>query len=198
MRRPFDRNLFLFLTALALVCEFAVGQQPAASAKPTPFLLQLGYLNADFYSTSTSTCIAVMQDGHFHLEESRVQPGSVGTQVFEGALSDKSMKSLSELLELDDLRRLKSVEDHPHFIFPKGPFEARMEGEVVRAIIPRPEGLQDLSLGGTLGGIKHPTPLPAAVKPLTQWIRATAKEVERQRGSLIKGGKLVDCWVPEP
>jgi hypothetical protein len=104
--------------------------------------------------------------------------------------------SLSELLELDDLRRLKSVEDHPHFSFPKGPFEVREEGEVVRAIIPRPEGLQDLSLGGT--SPKHPRPLPGAVKPLTQWIPATAKEVERQKGSLIKGGKLVDCWVLEP
>jgi hypothetical protein len=64
--RAFDRNLCLLLTALFLVFDSAVGQQPSAIEKPTSFLLQLGYLNADFYST-TRMCIAVMPDGHFQL-----------------------------------------------------------------------------------------------------------------------------------
>jgi hypothetical protein len=90
------------------------------------------------------------------------------------------------------------VEGDLHFWLQKGGLgEVMEEGEVVRALIPRPERPQDISLGGFGTLPKRRTPLPAAVNPLVQWIRTTSKQVEIQKGSLVKSGKAADCWLQE-
>jgi hypothetical protein len=102
------------------------------------------------------------------------------------------------VLAVDDLKRLKTVEGHLHFRLQKGGLgELIEEGEVVRALIPGPEGPQDIALGGFGTLPKRRNPLPTAVNPLVQWIRITSKQVEKQKGSLVKGVKAVDCWLQE-
>jgi len=201
MRRIFDRSLYFLLTAAVLVHSFVSGQQPPKREQPTSFLVQLGYLKADSIYSASSTCIAVLPDGHFHLEKSWRHTDSGfggGIQVFEGILSDENLRSLAAVLGVDDLKRLKAVEGHLRFQLQKGGLgEVMEEGEVVRALIPRPEGPQDISLGGFGTLPKRRTPLPAAVNPLVQWIRTTSKQVEKQKGSLVKDGKAVDCWLQE-
>ena len=184
-----------------LVHSFILGQQPSKREHPTSFLVQLGYLKADSIYSASSACIAVLPDSHYHLEKSWRYTDfgfGGGMQVFEGTLSDENLRSLSAVLAVDDLKRLKAVEGHLHFRLQKGGLgEVMEEGEVVRALIPRPEGPQDISLGGFGTLPKRRTPWPAAVNPLVPWIRTTSKQVEMQKGSLIKGGKAVDCWLQE-
>jgi hypothetical protein len=110
------------LTTAVLAPDFAVGQELAKRENPSSFLVQVGYLKAEFPPYSISrTCIAVLPGGRFHLEKSWLQDASWAIQVFEGTLSDKSLRSLSEILAVDDLKGLKSVEDRPHFGLQKVP-----------------------------------------------------------------------------
>jgi TonB family protein len=115
--------------------------------------------------------------------------------MFEGSLSDESLRSLTTILAMDDLKKLKINELPPEA--PPAPFETYSETEIVRAVIPRQEETQNLSLVG-LGFLpeQHPKPLPVAVNPLIQWIRKATKQTERQKTSIVKSGKPVDCWLP--
>jgi hypothetical protein len=192
-----DRILFLVLAAAALVPDLAVGQQPSKRNEPSSFLVQLAYLKTEVPSSRSSTCIAVFLDGHFHLEKSwrlTITVGS-GSEMFEGTLPDDSLRSLTTILAMDDFKKLKVNELPPEA--PPIPFETYSETEIIKAVIPRQDGLQNLSLVG-FGFLpeQHLRPLPAAVNPLIKWIRATTKQVERQKGSMVKSGKPVDCWLP--
>ena len=193
-----DRILCLLLAAL--VPSLVVAQQPSKRDEPSSFLVQLAYLKTEMSSSRSSTCIAVFPDGHFRLEKSwRDLSITVGSrsEMFEGTLSDESLRSLTTILAMDDLKKLK-VNDPPPEAVPSQ-FEAIGETEIIRAVIPRQEGLQKLSLVGI--GLspeqRHPRPLPAEVNPLVQWIRTTTKQVERHKGSIVKSGKPVDCWLPK-
>ena len=189
--------LCLLLAATALAPDLAMSQQTSKRDEPGSFLVQLAYLKTEVPSGRSSTCIAVFPDGHFHLEKNwrlTVTVGS-GSEMFEGSLSDESLRSLTTILAMDDLKKLKINEPPPEA--PPAPFERHSETEIVRAVIPRQEETQNLSLVG-FGFLpeQHPKPLPAAVNPLVQWIQKATKQIERQKTSIVKSGKPVDCWLP--
>jgi hypothetical protein len=189
-----DRILGFLLAAAALVPDLILGQQPSKRDEPSSFLVQLAYLKTEVPASRSSTCIAVFPDGHFHLEKSwRLTITGSGSEMFEGTLSDERLRSLTTILAMDDLKKLK-VNELPPEISPS--FETYSETEIIRAVIPRQGGPQNLSLVG-LGFLpeQHPRPLPASVNPLVQWIRTTTKQVERQKGSRVQRGDPVDCWL---
>lgn len=186
------RTLRLLIAVAALVPNLALGQQPSPKRdEPTSFLVRLGYLKAEFPYRTSSACIAVFPDGRLHLEESWVHPSpeGIGRQMFEGVLSQENLESLSAILAGDELKKLRT-DDKLRF--------GMYEGEIIRAVVPRPEGTQDFSLAGLAGSARqYPRPLPSAIGPLVQWIRATRKQIEKQNGSLLKSATPVSCWLPK-
>jgi hypothetical protein len=133
------RILCLLLAATALAPDLAVSQQTSKRNEPGSFLVQLAYLKTEVpssRSSRSSTCIAVFPDGHFHLEKNwrlTVTVGS-GSEMFEGSLSNESLRSLTTILAMDDLKKLKINELPPEA--PPAPFETYSETEIVRAVIP--------------------------------------------------------------
>jgi hypothetical protein len=185
-------RLLLLLTVAAIVPDLAAGQGIPNGKEPGPVLVQLEYLKTELLSRRSDTCIAVLPDGHFHLEKKWRLSVTVGwgLQIFEGTLSDEALRSLTTILAMDDLKKLKAADE----LRP-----GTAEAEMVKAVIPRPDGLQDISLVA-LGFLpeQHPRPLPAAVGPLIQWIRMTSKEIGKHKGSLLKSRKATNCWLPKP
>jgi hypothetical protein len=95
----------LFLSTVVVLSEFAVGQQLPTNPQA---LVQLAYLKTELPSRRSSTCIAVLRDGHFHLEKRWRETVTVGwgSQVFEGTLSDERLRTLQQILATDDLKKL--------------------------------------------------------------------------------------------
>jgi hypothetical protein len=177
----------LLLSAVAALLELAAGQQLPTNPQT---LIQLAYLKTELPSRRSSTCIAVLPDGHFHLEKRWRQTVTIGwgLQVFEGTLSDKRLRTLEQILATDDLKQIRTADQLT---------SATYEAEFVQTAVPRPEGLQYFSLVG-LESLpeQHPRPLPDAVKPLVQWFHITSKEIENQRALLLKNGKTGNCGLP--
>lgn len=192
MRRVSCRTLRIFIVVTALASAFTWGQQPAARLnEPRSFLVQLGYTKAEYPYDVANTCIAVFPDGRFHLEKSWTQSVAVGSgvQIFEGALSEEDLRSLSAILAAEPLKLL-TTDDRLRF--------GMSEGEIIRAVVPRPEGTQDFSLAGLAGSpMQTFKPLPAAVDPLVQWIRVTGKQIEKQKSFYLKDTHQVNCWLPK-
>jgi hypothetical protein len=99
----------LLLSAVAALLELAAGQQLPTNPQT---LIQLAYLKTELPSRRSSTCIAVLPDGHFHLEKRWRQTVTIGwgLQVFEGTLSDKRLRTLEQILATDDLKQIRTAD----------------------------------------------------------------------------------------
>jgi hypothetical protein len=177
----------LLLSVVSALSELAAGQQLPTNPQT---LVQFAYLKTELPSRRSSTCIAVLPDGRFHLEKRWRETVTVGygSQVFEGTLSDERLRTLEQVLAADDLKNIRTAEQLT---------SATYEAEFVQTAVPRPEGLQYFSLVG-LESLpqQHPRPLPDAVKPVVQWFHVTSKEIEKQRALLLKNGKTGNCGLP--
>jgi len=186
------RNFCFCIAIVSWLASSVTSQQvPKSPDEAVSFLARLGYLKAEFPDRRLNTCIAVLPDGRFHLERNWSQTATVGwgSEVFEGTLNKDDLASLLRILASADIRNMKPGLQ-PRF--------GMGEGEIVRALLQRPEGSQYLYLVG-LGSLpdQHPKPLPPAVAPLLKWIVATDRRVEKQKELLVKGGKRADCWLPK-
>jgi len=131
-------GLLLSAVALAALSELGASQQLPANPQT---LVQLAYLKTELPSRRSSTCIAVLPGGRFHLEKRWRGTFTVGygSQVFEGTLSDERLRTLEQILATDDLKKLRTADQ-----LRSGTYEA----EFVQAAVPRAEGLQYFSLVG--------------------------------------------------
>jgi len=178
----------LLLSTLVLVSEWAIAQQ--IPPKPAT-LVQLAYLKTELPSRRSSICMAIFPDGHFHLEKHWRETITVGwgSQVFEGTLPHERLRTLEQILATEGLKKIKANDQLT---------SATYEAEFLQAAMPTPEGLQYFSVVGRESlPEQHPRPLPGAVKPLVQWIRVTSKEIEKQRGLLLRNGKAENCGLPK-
>jgi hypothetical protein len=179
----------LVLSAMALVAlsELGAGQQTPTGPRT---LLQLAYLRAELPSSRSSTCIAVLPDGRFHLEKRWRETSAFGSglQVFEGTLSDERLRTLEQILATDDLKKVRAADR----LIPLD-----TEVEFIQTAVPRAEGLQYFSLVARESlPEQEPRPWPDAVKPLIQWLHITSKEIEKQRALLLKKAKAGNCGLP--
>jgi hypothetical protein len=186
------RTLTLLIAVAALAPNLALGQLPLPTRdRSQKFLAQLSYVKAEYPYRTSSTCIAVFPDGHFHLENRWTETITVGSgqQIFEGALSQQDIQSLSAILAEEGLTKL-AANDQLRL--------GMSAGEIIRAVVPRAKETQDLFLVGIEGAPGRPAkPLPAEVAPVVQWIRGTRKEIEKQKDFFLNGAHSTDCWLPQ-
>jgi len=179
----------LLLSVVAALSEISVGQQ--LQTKPQT-LVQLAYLKTELPTRRSSTCIAVLLDGRFHLEKRWRETITVGygSQIFEGTLSYERLRTLEQVLAADDLNKIRTAEP----LASAGYGEA----EFVQTAVPRPEGLQYFSLVGLESVPQQELrPLPDAVKPVLRWLHVTSKEIEKQSALLLKNGQMSNCGLPK-
>jgi hypothetical protein len=176
-RRVCDVTLYVLLASAFIISGLTFGQQASKPQQPTSFVAQLAYTKTDVTSRTLTTCIAVLPDGNFHLEKSWASSPAVGRgmQVFEGRLPEESLKSLTSLIAVNNLKGLTSI-DHPVY-----PGLEMLEREIFRSVIPTPDGPRYLILEGrgALPPEQLPKPLPVATNPWIHWIDATRKQVEK-------------------
>ena len=140
-------GLFLFAVPLAAL--------PQSVPKPS-FVVKLKYIKVDLPRQSSSTCVVVLEDGRFHMEQIWEWPYSA-PRITEGSLPSASVEALSKILEEQDLKNLKN---------------ARATGEIAQggmvwAVIPREQATQRLAYFFVEASGGHvPKPLPA---PCFRW-----------------------------
>lgn len=168
---------------------FVVTMPLAVSAQELPessFVVKVKYTKVDLPRSSSSTCLAVFPDGRFHMEQLSEWPSS-GPRVFEESLSDESLKSLSTILETEELKELRTVETGPVKI---------AQGAIVWAAIPRGEITQKLIFSAIEASGGHPPkPFPASLGPFVQWVQATTKALTQRNMRPLKNAKPVNCWL---
>ncbi len=176
------------MRALSLALLFVL-MSLALSAQELPessFVVKAGYIKVDLPTSSSSTCLAVFHDGRFHMEQLSQQPVSE-PRIFEDSLPDENLKSLSAILENQELKGLKTARTKPIAV---------ARGEMVWAIIPRAETTQEIAAIALEGsGRQFPKPLPADLNPLVDWLQATIKSVNQRRLKPLKKAKPVNCWI---
>jgi len=161
---------------------------PAQGPPEPSFVVKLGYTKIDLPSSAGTTCMAVFPDGRFHMEQTS-EVLSSAPRVFENLLPDESLKSLSAILEAPELKELKSVKTDPVGI---------LNGEIVRAVIPRGTTTQKLQFAGVEAAwASKPKPFPASLDPLVQWVRATTKALDQRKLQPLQRAKSVNCWLTE-
>jgi hypothetical protein len=184
-------SLFLFTVFAVLMAKVASSQQSSPKPDDRSFLIQLTYTKLDLPALNSTTCMAVFPDGRFHMEKSW-QSSTIevsGSQTFEDSLSKNSLTSLLTILGADDFKTLATLDQAGAI--------AISQGQLIRAIIPRPEATQTFFLVSLEGSAKqNPKPLPPSVGPLIKWIKAITKDVRKQKLSPVKGAKPVNCWLP--
>ena len=187
------QGLSLFLVAVFAVFSPAVASSQQSPPKPDDrsFLIQLTYTKLDLPALNSTTCMAVFPDGRYHMERSW-QSSTIevsGSQTFEDSLSKNTLTSLLTILSADDFKTIATLDQAGAM--------AISQGQVVRAIVPRPEATQTFFLVSLEGSAKqNPKPLPPSVGPLIKWIKAITKDVRTRKLSPIKGAKPVNCWLP--
>jgi hypothetical protein len=184
--------LLLVVTAFAvLLTTPAAGQQSLPNQADPSFLIQLGYAKLDLPALDLTTCMAVFPDGRFHMERSW-QSSTIevsGSQTFEGSLSQNSLRSLLAILAANDLKTLTQLDEPRAF--------AVSQGQLIWAMVPRPEATQTFFLVGLEGTAKqNPRPLPQSVHPLVKWVQAVTKNARKEKLFAAKGAKPVNCWLP--
>ncbi len=179
------RSMFFvgLITGMAAMLGEAQQNLPAGTA----VVGQFRYSDVDLPVRGMTTCVAVFPDGRLHLEKwsPATQLDVSRSEVFETNLSPESMSALSTILAAADFRQLRRIDEG-----------TVRQGQIIGGAVPRPEGTQLFLLMGPAGSAEQAaSPLPRAVNPLVTWIRSTAKEVSKQRTSLVKDGKAVNCWI---
>ncbi|MGA8489314.1 MAG: hypothetical protein WB711_02765 [Terriglobales bacterium] len=186
-------SLFLITVFAMLLAAVGSNQQSLPKQDDRSFLIQLGYTKLDLPALNLTTCMAVFPDGRFHMEKSW-QTSTIevsGSETFEASLSQTSLKTLLAILVADDFKILGRL-DEPGAI-------AISQGQLIWAMVPRPEANQTFFLVGLEGSAKqNPRPLPQSVGPLITWIQAVTKNVRKEKLSPVKGAKSVNCWLHSP
>ena len=105
-----SRLIFLLIVFAVVTPRFALSQEPQAK-QDNSFLLQLKDTKFELPALSSTTCMAVLPDGRFHLEHSSVASilDISRFETFEDVLSEKNSKSLLAILSADDFKSLKAL-----------------------------------------------------------------------------------------
>jgi len=162
------------------------------------FVVKLKYAKIDRPPIFSSTCLAIFPDGRFHMEQSPdwntplIFQDSLAPQVFEDSLPDDSLKSLSMILEAQELKELKAADA---VVLSK-----LHKAEIVWALIPRGGGENQKLVSAALeaSGTQISKPFPASLGPLVEWVQATTKVLKQRKLRPLKKSKPVNCWLTQP
>jgi len=173
--------------SFALLVAVTVPLAVSAQGPPPPsFVVKLQYTKVDLPRSSASTCLAIFPDGRFRMGQISEWPRS-GPRIFEDSIPDESLKSLSTILQAQELKELRTVDLNPGKI---------AQGEIVWASIPRGETTQKLLFTALwASGGQSPKPFPTSVDPLVQWVQETIKTVNQRKLRPVKNAKPVDCGL---
>ena len=142
-------RLSLFLLAMAIPVALLGQAQPKSR-----FVVWLKSTKVDLPRTTSTTCLTVFPDGRFHMERGSERPYSK-LQIFEDSLPVESLKTLSALLETQDLKDLRSTKKDVEIA----------QGEIVWAVVPQRRCISEVEFCW-FGGFRpeHSTPrLPRPV-----------------------------------
>ena len=107
-------------------------------------------------------------------------------QIFEDSLPQDSLNSLKQLLMANELKNLRTKKEAVTIA----------QGEIVWALIPREDTLQMLNFAGLEGsGKQHSQELPAAIKPLLDWLQTTIKGVKQHNLRSLRDAKATNCGL---
>jgi hypothetical protein len=153
---------------------------------PEPsFVLKIAYTTVDLPRSVSTTCLAVFPDGRFHMEHLSEWPGD-RPRIFEDSLPNESLKSLSTILEAQELKQLRAVESQ----------EISGQGDMVWGVISRGDTTQKLGASAWDASAGRPRkPFPAPLTPLLQWVETTTKVLDRNKLPPLKKSKPVNCWL---
>jgi len=156
------------------------------------FVVKLKYARIDRPPESSITCLAIFPDGRFHMEQSPdwstlIFQDSLAPKVFEDSLPGDSLKSLSIILEAQELKDLRAADP---LVF--------SNAEIVWAVIPR--GAENQKLVSTAlkaSGKRMAKPFPASLGPLVEWFQATTTALKQRKLRPLKKSKPVNCWITQ-
>ena len=169
----------------------------AQSLPESSFVVRLKYGKIERPPVSSITCLAIFPDGRFHMEQSPdwnwypLLFVDSAPKVFEDSLPEDSLKSLSAILEDQELRDLRAAD--PLVV------SKLQNAEILWAVIPRGAGDQKLVSTALQASDKRiAKPFPASLDALVSWFKATNTALKQRKLHPVKKGKLVNCWISQP